>query len=102
MADATSEEPEPDPYEGKNPAAVELGRQGGLKGGRARAEKLTPEQRSEIARKAAARPVRDESAGAGGTMLAARLGVGWSCTSAAMCSMSSSSKNGLVGRDGHD
>ncbi len=33
--------------------AVELGRQGGLKGGRARAEKLTPEQRSEIARKAA-------------------------------------------------
>ena len=54
VADATSEEPEPDPYEGKNPAAVELGRQGGLKGGRARAEKLTPEQRSEIARKAAA------------------------------------------------
>ena len=32
--------------------AVELGRKGGLKGGRARAEKLTPEQRSEIARKA--------------------------------------------------
>lgn len=54
VADATSEEPEPDPYEGKNPAAVELGRQGGLKGGRARAEKLTPERRSEIARKAAA------------------------------------------------
>jgi hypothetical protein len=53
VADATSEEPD-DPYEGKNPAAVELGRQGGLKGGRARAEKLTPEQRSEIARKAAA------------------------------------------------
>jgi hypothetical protein len=53
VADATSEEPEPDPYEGKDPAAVELGRQGGLKGGRARAEKLTPEQRSEIARKAA-------------------------------------------------
>jgi hypothetical protein len=54
VADATSEEPEQDPHEGKNPAAVELGRQGGLKGGRARAEKLTPEQRSEIARKAAA------------------------------------------------
>jgi len=53
VADATSEEPEPDPYEGKNPAAVELGRQGGLKGGRARAEKLTPAERSEIARKAA-------------------------------------------------
>lgn len=54
VADATSEEAEPDPYEGKNPAAVELGRQGGLKGGRARAEKLTAQQRSEIARKAAA------------------------------------------------
>jgi hypothetical protein len=39
--------------EGKNPAAVALGRLGGLKGGPARAEKLTAEQRSEIARKAA-------------------------------------------------
>jgi len=37
----------------KNPAAVALGRLGGLKGGKARAEKLTPEQRSEIAKKAA-------------------------------------------------
>ncbi len=37
----------------KNPAAVELGRLGGKKGGPARAKKLTPEQRSEIARKAA-------------------------------------------------
>jgi hypothetical protein len=37
----------------KNPHAVELGRLGGLKGGKARAEKLTPEQRSEIATKAA-------------------------------------------------
>lgn len=53
VADATSDEPDPDPYEGKNPAAVELGRKGGLKGGKARAEKLTPEERSEIARKAA-------------------------------------------------
>lgn len=51
---ATSDEPAPDPYEGKNPAAVELGRLGGKKGGKARAEKLTPEQRSEIAKKAAA------------------------------------------------
>ena len=39
--------------EGKDPAAVSLGRRGGLKGGKARAEKLTPEQRAEIARKAA-------------------------------------------------
>ena len=37
----------------KNPAAVALGRLGGLKGGKARAEKLTPERRVEIARKAA-------------------------------------------------
>jgi hypothetical protein len=51
---ATSDEPEPDPDEGKNPAAVELGRLGGKKGGRARAEKLSPEQRSAIARRAAA------------------------------------------------
>ena len=38
----------------KNPAAVLLGRMGGKKGGRARAEKLSPERRKEIARKAAA------------------------------------------------
>ena len=39
--------------EGKNPAAVLLGRLGGLKGGKARAAKLTAEQRSEIAKRAA-------------------------------------------------
>jgi hypothetical protein len=44
----------PDPDAGKNPAAVALGRLGGAKGGAARAAKLTAEQRSEIARKAAA------------------------------------------------
>jgi hypothetical protein len=38
----------------KNPAAVALGRLGGKKGGIARAAKLTPEQRREIAKKAAA------------------------------------------------
>ncbi len=37
----------------KNPAAVALGRLGGKKGGPARAEKLTAEQRREIAKKAA-------------------------------------------------
>lgn len=37
----------------KNPAAVALGHLGGLKGGKARANKLTPEQRKEIAQKAA-------------------------------------------------
>ena len=41
------EEPKPDIDYAK------LGRKGGLKGGKARAEKLTPEQRSEIAKKAA-------------------------------------------------
>lgn len=39
--------------EGKNPAAVALGRLGGKVGGKARAEKLTPQQRKEIAQKAA-------------------------------------------------
>jgi hypothetical protein len=37
----------------KDPAAVELGRRGGLKGGKARAAKLSPERRSEIAHAAA-------------------------------------------------
>ena len=37
----------------KNPAAVALGRLGGLKGGRVRAARLTPERRIEIAKKAA-------------------------------------------------
>jgi hypothetical protein len=40
---------------GKNPAAVALGRQGGLKGGKARADSLTPTRRKEIARQAAAK-----------------------------------------------
>lgn len=49
-----SEEDSPPPEEAlKNPHAVELGRLGGLKGGKARAQKLTPEQRVEIARIAA-------------------------------------------------
>jgi hypothetical protein len=37
----------------KNPAAVALGRLGGLKGGNARAAKLSPKKRSAIAKKAA-------------------------------------------------
>jgi len=40
--------------DGKNQAAVALGRLGGLKGGKVRAERLTSKQRSEIAKKAAA------------------------------------------------
>jgi len=38
---------------GKNPAAQALGRLGGLKGGKARAASMTPEQRKEVAKKAA-------------------------------------------------
>ena len=53
VSDATDED-KPDPDAGKDPAAVALGRKGGLKGGKARAAKLTAEQRSEIARRAAA------------------------------------------------
>jgi hypothetical protein len=55
---ATGEEPEPadnTPAEKdtRNPHAVALGRLGGLKGGKARASKLTPEERKAIAQKAA-------------------------------------------------
>jgi hypothetical protein len=42
-----------EPLEGRNPAAVALGRMGGLKGGPARAKKLSKARRSKIARKAA-------------------------------------------------
>lgn len=42
-----------DPDAGKNPAAVALGRLGGAKGGRARADKLSPAKRKAIAKKAA-------------------------------------------------
>lgn len=47
--DAPKEEPPPV----KNAAAVALGKLGGQKGGTARAAKLTPEERSAIAKKAA-------------------------------------------------
>jgi hypothetical protein len=54
---ATGQKPDRDPTpeeQGKDPAAVSLGRRGGLKGGVARAASLTPEQRAKIAKKAAA------------------------------------------------
>lgn len=50
--EASWEVEQPDEPE-KDPAAVALGRKGGKKGGKARAVKLTPERRSEIARLAA-------------------------------------------------
>lgn len=63
---ATGEaEDSPPPESEKNPAAVELGRKGGLKGGKARAAKMTPTERSAAARKAAAARWRsDEASGA--------------------------------------
>jgi hypothetical protein len=53
---AVEDQLEPQPEDtGKDPAAVSLGRRGGLKGGKARAAAMTPERRAEIARKAAAK-----------------------------------------------
>jgi hypothetical protein len=53
VEEATGEQPKFDPHEGKDPAAVALGRKGGLKGGKARAAKMTKKERSEAARRAA-------------------------------------------------
>jgi hypothetical protein len=48
------EAPEPTQADtGKDPAAVALGRRGGLKGGKARAKALSAKKRKEIAKKAA-------------------------------------------------
>lgn len=52
IGEAPPKEPETTERE-KNPAAVALGRLGGKKGGKARAEKMTEEERKESARKAA-------------------------------------------------
>jgi hypothetical protein len=46
-------EPEPKSDDGKNPAAVALGKLGGLKGGKARWKGISKKKRSEVARKAA-------------------------------------------------
>lgn len=53
VASATGEAPPPTDGD-KDPAAVSLGRRGGARGGPARAAKLTPERRREIARAAVA------------------------------------------------
>jgi hypothetical protein len=52
LAQVTGEADRVEPAE-KDPAAVALGRRGGLKGGLARKAALTPEQRKDSARKAA-------------------------------------------------
>jgi hypothetical protein len=53
VLDAIVPDAEPKPTTQKNPAAVELGRLGGLKGGKARAAKLSAAKRKAIAKKAA-------------------------------------------------
>lgn len=50
---ASSTEEAVEPQDQKNPHAVALGRMGGVRGGKARAEKLSPQRRSEIAKRAA-------------------------------------------------
>lgn len=55
LDEATGDEPKTAPPPVKNAAAVALGKLGGKKGGAARAAALTPEQRSEIAKNAAAK-----------------------------------------------
>jgi len=57
IATGQIEDRAPDPLidPNKDPAAVALGRKGGLKGGRARADSLTPAQRKKIAQDAAKR-----------------------------------------------
>lgn len=62
IATGEVEDTVPEPDESKNPAAVALGRKGGLKGGKARAAKMTPEQRSEAARRAASKRWQAERA----------------------------------------
>jgi len=53
VEEATQEQPTNNIQPQKNPAAVALGRLGGLKGGPARAKKLTSRKRKEIAERAA-------------------------------------------------
>jgi len=53
VREATDPKPQPSNGNGKNFDAKALGRLGGLKGGVVRAERLSPERRSEIAKRAA-------------------------------------------------
>ena len=53
VVDLATGETDEQPQLQTNTKASESGRKGGLRGGKARAEKLTPEERSKIAKKAA-------------------------------------------------
>ena len=55
MLDQIAPDADPKPEKEKNPAAVALGRLGGLKCGKARTEKLSSAKRKAIAKKAAAK-----------------------------------------------
>jgi len=61
VASATGDDPA-EVDDGKDPSAVALGRRGGAKGGPARAARLSPERRREIAQAAAAKRWGKESA----------------------------------------
>jgi len=62
VASGQVDDREPTPEEqGKDPTAAALGRRGGQKGGRARADNLAPERRAEIARAAALKRWRASS-----------------------------------------
>ncbi len=54
IVDLITEQPKPTVSDEIRAAAAALGRKGGLVGGKARAKKLSPKRRSEIAKKAAA------------------------------------------------
>jgi hypothetical protein len=63
MLEATGQAPKTRPGEGpKNPEAVKRGRKGRVVGGKARAEKLSPGERKEAAKKAASKRWRREDA----------------------------------------
>lgn len=53
VALSTGEAQDQDPDAGKDPAAIERGRAGGLKGGKSRAKNLSAQKRQQIASKAA-------------------------------------------------
>jgi len=61
ITEIATNEDAPAEDDGKDPAAVSLGRRGGAKGGPARAAALTPERRKEIARAAAAKRWKRET-----------------------------------------
>lgn len=58
---ATGDQVDADPDAGKDPAAVALGRKGGAKGGKSRANRLSAEERAAQAKKAAAARWKQES-----------------------------------------